>query len=163
MHDAWCRTVGISIASSKHSSDLVSAKGEFFFPPTQKGTDYYCCSYRSVLLNCSRVDPMEIWHGGGRSVLGILWISIMLTIDMDYFLGCHTPVLHLFTCAAGCFFRVGGVVIAAFSHYAGGHHTAKCRADLWCGLLGLGAVAAVFAFLGGPYHDARYHGESKHN
>jgi len=130
------------------SSDLGSV-GEFFFPPTQKGDRHYCCSFiASGPCWTARVDPMEIWPVRKIGCWAMVDFDHLL-YRRDYSLDVHTPAFYIYL----------RVRQAAFSEWAGSwlqplvitlavNHTAKCRATMvWS--TGLGAVAAVFAFLEG--------------
>jgi hypothetical protein len=134
--------------------------GEFFFPPTRKGDRLLLLFIISLLVLVELAVALILWKFDTVAedrTLGMWWFSIICYIIMTFpWIFIHPP-LHFFACAAGCFFRVGGIVSAAFSHYAGGQPYCKMPGPAFGAVyLALGAVAAVFALLGGGYHGVRY-------
>jgi len=134
--------------------------GEFFFPPTQKGDRLLLLFIISLLVLVELAVAIVLWKFDTvveDRTSGMWWLSIMFYIIMTVPWIFIYPPSHLFVCAAGCFSRVGGVAIAAFSHYAGGQPYCKMPGPAFGAVyLALGVVAAVFALLGGVYHGARH-------
>jgi hypothetical protein len=88
-------------------------------------------------------------------VLGTWWISIVFYFVMVIPLVYCGPILVL-GCIASCFVRIGGIVIAALHHYAGGQPYCKLPGVAFGVIyLLIGVLAASLAFFGGLYHFTR--------
>jgi len=129
--------------------------GEHFFPRTRKGNQLLLIFTITLLIVVEAAVSVIFWKFDTTSGSSVWWMSIIfytiMTLPLVYVGG-----LHILPCLVGCFVRVGGVTIAAISHYAGGQPYCKMSGKGFAVVyLIMGVIAAILAFIGGYRHAFR--------
>jgi hypothetical protein len=129
--------------------------GERFFSRTRKGNQLLLIFIITLLIVVEAGVSVVLWKFDTSDGISVWWISVIFYTVIILPL-VYIRRFHMFSCAAGCFVRVGGVTIAAFNHYAGGQPYCKMSGKGFAVVyLVMGAIAAILAFVGGYRHAFR--------
>lgn len=128
--------------------------GEHFFPRTHKGNQLLLLFIITLAVVEAAVSII-LWKFDTTDEFSVWWVSVIFYTVMILPLVYIGP-FHILPCVLGCFVRVGGVSIAAFSHYAGGEPYCKMSDKGFAVIyLVMGVIAAIMACFGGYRHAFR--------